>query len=87
MNVNEIKSYYQDNGKWKECEFLSGEEMAKRATELLREIERLNKIIETKNKRIKKLEDNNKDLKALLKEYKYELGLQELENTTIVDMD
>ena len=51
------------------------------------EIERLNKIIEAKNKRIKKLEDNNKDLKAILKEYKYELGLQELENTSIVDLD
>ncbi len=48
---------------------------------------RLNKLIETKNKRIKKLEDNNKELKALLKEYKYELGLQELENTSIVDLD
>lgn len=52
-----------------------------------KEIERLNKIIETKDKRIKKLEDNNKDLKAILKEYKYELGLQELENTSIVDLD
>lgn len=53
--MNEIKSYYQDNGKWKECVFLSGEEMTQRATELLRENERLNNRI---NKAIVYIENN-----------------------------
>ncbi|MBO7614828.1 MAG: hypothetical protein J6T15_03935 [Bacilli bacterium] len=55
--------------------------------DLQEQIKHLNKMIETKNKRIKQLNDNNKELKALLKEYEYELGLQELENTTICDLD
>lgn len=44
--MKEYATYFQDEGKWKECEFLTGEKMAKRATELLRENKRLNNRID-----------------------------------------
>ena len=42
-------------------------------------------IGEKAKKEIERLNKENNDLKALLKEYKYELGLNEFENTTIID--